>query len=351
MVSTVVSQHEACRAVLRDSVVFSAGNGAPGDGHLHRRHCAYHALSPRSRAIALEPTMRAIARDLVAGLPAGRCDLVSQLAAPYASAVLGAYFGLPEPAWRDYRDRWVAELRPPGGHPRVVTGPVTEMIRRASVGRAREPFVAALRAELARRRQAPRDDVLTALASAADMDADYTDEETLRIIPTLANNAWLGLADLAGAVLWQLLANRWLVDEIAGDERVLAGAIEEILRLEPPVQRVERRTAVPVTLGGTPVPAGTPVLVSLAAANRDDAVFPAPDRLDPARPNAGDHLSFGDGVDYCIGAPLVRRAVAVLARAFLARSGTVRLDDGAPVRHWDNPFNRGLQRLDVCIEG
>lgn len=367
----IVTGYDECRAVLRDSARFPAWSGpsffapgqppappvAPGpipedgDARQQRRQCAYHALSPRSRGVALEPTMREVAEGLVAALPHGQGDLVSGLAAPFAAAVLAAYFGLPQPAWHDYLGRWLAELRPADGRPRGLTGPATEMIRAANLRRARAAFEQALRIELDQRRTDPRDDVLTALAQAADGSDAYTDEESLRIVPTLANNAFLGLSDLAGTVLWQLLANPWLAQAVTGDDRLLGGAIEEILRLDPPVQAVQRQAmaAVAVSLGGARIPAGAPVLVLLAAANRDPALFPAPDQLDPWRPNAADHLSFGHGVDFCIGAPLVRRAVTVLARVFVTQIVSVRLLEDARIRHWPNPFNRGWQRLDVII--
>ncbi len=357
MVSTVestipttvnVTGHAACRAVLRDDGRFPAGPGLDSEAARLRRHCAYQALSPGRRCAALEPEMRRHAASMVAALRPGRADLVRQLAAPYAAAVLGDYFGLPQPAWHDFYEQWLEGMRPPDD-PRGDR--LAALMRPLRFRQARADFMAAVSTALADRRREPRNDVLTAMAHAADEHDSYTDADSLRIIPTLANNARLGLTDLTGAVLWQLLANPALTGEIAADNRQLDGTVEEILRLEPPVQSVQRQTAAPVELGGEAVPVGAPVLVQLAAANRDETVFPDPDRLDPRRSNAANHLSFGYGADYCIGAPLVRRATVILTTSFLIRRAEIRLDDDAPVRHWVNPFNRGLQRLDVLVEG
>lgn len=340
----IVTGHADCRAVLRDSARFPAGSGQETEAAHRRRHHAYQALAPKRRSATLEPEMRRLAALMVNELAPGRIDLVCQLAAPFADAVLDAYFGLPQPAWHDYHQRWLEDLRP-----REERGPRAELIRTLQLRQARTTFIHALQVELEDRRREPRNDVLTAMAHAADEHDGYTDADTLRIIPTLANNALLGLTDLAGTVLWQILTHPSPAGEIASDEHALAGAIEEILRLEPPVQSVQRRAAVPVEVDGEHIPAGAPVRVRLAAANRDEAVFADPDRLDPHRPNAANHLSFGHGQDFCIGAPLVRRAAAILASAFLERMPAIRLVDDAPIEHWSNPFNRGLRRLDVFI--
>lgn len=343
-----VTGHAACRAALRDDERFPAGAETDTAAARQRRHSAYQALAPKRRCVALAPEMDRIAAQLVGALPPGRIDLVDQLAAPFAEAVLDLYFGLPQPAWRDYYQRWRETLRPSGGQR---GDPLTEMVRATRFRLARGAFLAALRLALQDRRREPRDDVLTGMALAADAHAGYTDADTLRIVPTLANNALLGLTDLAGTVLWHLLAHPSVVAEIGGDERALVGAIEEILRLEPPVQAVQRQTAISVELDGEAIPAGVPVLVRLADANRDETVFPDPHRLDVRRLNSADHLSFGYGTDYCIGAPLVRRATLSLASSFLTRVGAIRLADDASIEHWTNPFNRGLQRLDVLVEG
>jgi cytochrome P450 len=99
---------------------------------------------------------------------------------------------------------------------------------------------------------------------------------------------------------------------------LVPSAIEEVLRLRPPAGGTDRFSSRAGTLGGQPFTAGQRIIVSIAAANRDPAVFPEPDTFDPRRsPNP--HLSFGHGIHFCLGAHLARRQVAIALRAMLAR--------------------------------
>jgi len=99
---------------------------------------------------------------------------------------------------------------------------------------------------------------------------------------------------------------------------LVPSAIEEVLRFRPPAGGTDRFTTRAGTLGGQPFAAGQRIIVSISAANRDPAVFPAPDTFDVRRsPNP--HLSFGHGIHFCLGAHLARRQAAVALRAMLAR--------------------------------
>jgi cytochrome P450 len=87
--------------------------------------------------------------------------------------------------------------------------------------------------------------------------------------------------------------------------------VEEMLRLRSPAQNLVRRTTCPVHVGDVEIPADEPVVVSLAAANRDAGTFPDPTVFDPTRPNRG-HLAFGWGIHQCAGAPLARAELKAL---------------------------------------
>jgi cytochrome P450 len=131
-------------------------------------------------------------------------------------------------------------------------------------------------------------------------------------------------------------------------QRYLRTFIEEVVRLEGPVQGLQRFTTRDVTLHGVTIPKGSVINVRYAAANRDPAHFPDPDRLDLERPNAATHLGFGSGVHHCLGAPLARRELWWGFTAFLDRIEDFRLAPGKNrLRHVPNFYLRCLRELHI----
>jgi cytochrome P450 len=126
----------------------------------------------------------------------------------------------------------------------------------------------------------------------------------------------------------------------------MPGAIEEILRYESPVTRQPRRIKQPTTLGGQDLPAGKLAMQFVNAANRDPSYFPDPDRFDIRRQN-NRHLAFGQGVHFCIGAPLARLEGPIAIGEVLRRMPNLRL--ARPGADWDisKPNSRLLKTLPV----
>ena len=133
---------------------------------------------------------------------------------------------------------------------------------------------------------------------------------------------------MIGNALWAALSHPAIARTLAAnpDPAMIEGVIEESMRWEPAVQSCTRFTTEAVEIRGVEISAGETVQCMLGAANRDPAHFPDPDRFDPDRPNARDHLAFGAGRHFCLGASLARiEAEQALARVFGALPG-VRLD-------------------------
>jgi cytochrome P450 len=131
-------------------------------------------------------------------------------------------------------------------------------------------------------------------------------------------------------VMWTLLSHAATLAAIRDNWSLLPAAIEEAMRWEPAVQSCTRHLEQPATLHDTHLPAGATVQCMLGAANRDPAHFPDPDRYDMTRANAGDHLSFGAGKHFCLGAALARAEVQVAATRLLQRYPALRLDPDRP---------------------
>jgi cytochrome P450 len=131
-------------------------------------------------------------------------------------------------------------------------------------------------------------------------------------------------------VLWTLLRHPDALAAIRADWSVLPRAIEEAMRWEPAVQSCTRHLAAPVALYGITLDKGSTIQCMLGAANRDPAHFPDPDRYDIARANAGDHVSFGSGKHFCLGAALARAEVQMTVERVFGRYPALRLDPERP---------------------
>ncbi|WP_405866090.1 cytochrome P450 [Streptomyces sp. NBC_00005] len=226
-------------------------------------------------------------------------DLHAALSEPFTLQVFAELLGVPE------SDRgWLAEtvLDIVAG----VTDVSRELLARAD---ARTDELATYFTELAAaRRSDPRGDLVSALVRTHDEDPDRLDErELFGMLWILWIVGFEGTAAALDHAVRALFAHpgtgHWLRQ---GQPEALAFA-EEVLRWSGPelISSVPRIAAEDVVLSGTPIPAGSDVRVVIAAANRDPAAFPDPDRFDPARDNST-HLAFGHGIHHCLGAFLVR---------------------------------------------
>jgi cytochrome P450 len=127
------------------------------------------------------------------------------------------------------------------------------------------------------------------------------------------------------------------------DHELVPGAVEELLRFDPPIQLSSRVPTADLEIDGALLPAGQPVSLMLAGANRDPAVFTDPERLDVTRPNARKHLSFAAGPHHCLGASLARLEAEIVFRLLLERIGDLRL--AGPPRRRPTFVLRGLTSL------
>ena len=169
------------------------------------------------------------------------------------------------------------------------------------------------------RRRTPGDDLISALL-AAEEEGDRLSEEELRSIVILLFIAGHETTmNLIGNGTWALLQHRDQLDRLHRDPTLIGTCIEELLRYDGPVHITGRIATCPLEIAGTPVRKGQAVVTLLAAANRDPAQFPDPDRLDIGRIE-NRHLTFSHGMHYCLGAALARAegqiAIGSLASRF-----------------------------------
>ena len=146
-----------------------------------------------------------------------------------------------------------------------------------------------------------------------------------------------------------LIENKNIWDQLKSDpDRYLKNFIEEVLRLESPVQSLMRATAKDVDIGGTMIPAGSLINIRYAAANRDERRFDNATEIDLERKNPGGHMAFGSGKHHCLGAPLARRELFWSFTALLDRVDDMWFAEGKnEFRYHPHYLLRSLQELHI----
>ncbi|CUU57403.1 Cytochrome P450 [Parafrankia irregularis] len=314
-------------------------------------HTAYRSLltglfTPR-RLAATEAFMGQLAeRQIDEFLERGACELIYQFAVPYTMLVIATLLGVPQedlPRFRAWFD--AQQARNTAGQGRVQVEDLNVL----------SSFEDAFTSYLEDRRRRPREDVLTHLAQVTFPDGS-TPTTTV-----LANEAAFLFAagqettarTLAFAV--QYLAEHPRTQEFLREHRDrVPGFVEEILRLESPVQDHFRLARKATTLGGVSIPAGTTVMMMIGAVNRDPRRFDAPDEFSLDRRNSYEHVTFARGVHTCLGQPLARAEARIGLEHILDRMADIRISTvehgPAGARRYDyDPTSlfRGLKALHV----
>ena len=173
-----------------------------------------------------------------------------------------------------------------------------------------------------------------------------TDTELYHQCIFLLNAGHETTTNLIGNGLWALLHNPGELAKLRADPALVPSAVEEMLRYDGPIQLNNRRLLAPMALGGTTLPAGTPITIGIGAANRDPAQFPDPERFDVARkPNR--HIAFGQGDHVCVGMNVARMEGRIAFSRLLARFPKIALN-GQPERDRRIRF-RGFKTLPVRV--
>jgi len=307
--------------------------------HTRMRRLVARSFSPRVLD-ALRGRVEELVEELLdRSAPRGRLDAIADFAYPLPAIVIAELLGAPAEGRERFLD-WSADIVAFVG-----SGPVDlELARRAD--RSLREFRAFIAPELERRRGRPADDLLGLLA-AGDGDRLSDDE----IVATCVNLLFAGhetTANLIGNGLLALLRNPAELARLRDDPALAPSAVEELLRYDGPVQRVRRVVTEDVEVGGKRLRAGDLVAGFIGSGNRDPDRFDDPDRLDLSRAD-NQHLAFGYGIHFCVGAALSRIEAPIALNALLRRFPGVRLR-GAEVVWKPNIVFRGLESLHLELE-
>jgi hypothetical protein len=281
--------------------------------HTRLRRLVSKAFTPRA-VEELRPRIQGIVDELLDEMEAkGSGEIVRDLAYPLPVIVIAEMLGVPAEDREDFK-RWSDDVVATLGGP-MVTPPVLEKARVAI-----EELAAYLMPIIQDRRTNPRNDLITGLVQAEESGQVLSEDEifSTTILLLIAGNETT--TNLVGNAMYALLTNRDQWEMLVAGPGMIVPAVEELLRFAGPVQATGRVLMEDIEVRGHQMKEGQIAFVLLAAANRDhDKWGPTADTLDLTR-NPTDHLAFGDGIHFCLGAPLARAeaqiAIGSLARRF-----------------------------------
>jgi cytochrome P450 len=290
--------------------------GLDGAAHTRLRLIVNRGFTPK-RIGVLEAEMRRTARTFVDPLvAAGSGDLQAGLAVPFPTTVIAQLLGVPVERRDDFRrwSEWMVRgvFEPLDAH---------QQDQVANAGREMGEYLAAIIDE---RGDGRGDDLISTLLDAEPEGGALTPQEFEVFVFTLLVAGSITTAYLIGRAAQLLAADPALVASTRTDRALIPTLIEETLRYDTPVQLMFRTATADVDIAGTTIPSGSTVIALLGSANRDPMMFNDPDHFDPAR-GSTEHLSFGHGVHFCLGAALARLEGRVALEELLAHSGVLEL--------------------------
>lgn len=281
-------------------------NGRDDPNHKQMRAMFNEAFKP-SRIKEIDPRVESLAYELIDGfLPDGRCEWVSQFAVPLPLFIIGEQMGAPrEDMWRI--KRWtdaffqrISFMLPEDRHLEMVD-------REIEAQHYFQPIFERLRAN-------PDESLISVLVNTVIPEWGRTLNDNELHAEMMADTFVGGSETTTNALaagMKLLIENKDVWRQLKSDpERYMKTFVEEVVRLESPVQSLMRFCAKDADFDGMTVPAGAMINVRFAAANRDERAFECPEKLDLERPKAGSHMGFGSGAHHCLGAPLARRELA-----------------------------------------
>jgi cytochrome P450 len=325
--------------VLRDSETFSSAHiidlimGPVMGEHIilgmddpqHRRYRALVSTAFRQKVLSRWETelVEPVANGLIDRfVDRGRADLVREFTFPYPTRIIAGLLGLPQDDYRQFQ-RWSISI----------LGFISKPEQAIAASQEVKEYTAAI---LADRRGEPREDLISDLATAELDGEQLTDEEIFSFVRLLLPAGVETTFRSTGNLLFTLLSHPEQLEAVRADRSLVPQAIEEALRYETPLLNITRLATKDTEIGGVPVPAGSTVMIMLAAANRDETRYPDPDRFDIFRSDPKPHISFGHGPHVCLGLHLARIEMRVALNLLLDRLPGVCLDPDA-----DDPHIRG----------
>ena len=314
-----------------------------GREHHDKRRIVSGLFTPRMVRRLEQLARRVIEEQIDSVEQQGGCDFVDSLAVPVPMRVIAEMVGVADQDLERFR-RWSDELML-GSDPGQGHGDPKALVA----------MIELFQAEIEKRREDPRDDILTSLIEAADdgrlRDDDshaFGESELAFFGPflTLAGNETTRHAISYGMLA--LLEHPEEMERLRADSSLLPTAADEILRWTTIVRAMRRVALQDTEISGTPIARGDSVVMAYASANRDEAVFDDPFRLDLGR-SPNEHVALGTGPHYCLGANLAKMEIQVVLERVLARLPGLRLEPGTQTVAGEHAIVRAVEKMPVLF--
>jgi cytochrome P450 len=330
----------AARRDMQALYTFVANSMVFADPPRHTRLRALVAKAFTARAVeALRPRVAALAEELLdAKREAGGMDAVWDFAFPFPITVMLSLFGIPTVDGVQIK-RWCDGFLVPFGRAPDALSP-SERREAGESGAALRVYVGEL---IENAREKPSDGLISALVRAADGGDRLTEDELFASIILLLIAGHENMTALIGGAVLAFARHPDQWTRLGEAPSPMEGAVEELLRYLSPNQFIRRRALDDVSMGGKTIRKGDLVFLILAAANRDPAHFPDPDRLDIARPPAR-NVALGHGFHFCLGGALARMETEIALASLRKRIPVLTLGTEAP-EYADNFNVRTLKSL------
>lgn len=357
----VIGGLEEARAALQDFETFSsapARKGAAKDNPVAIAYMKKLAEKGWSRAVTLQrtdppvhtnyrqvlnriftpakvkeytPHIEEIANELMDQWTDGTCEFVSDYALPLPGIFIAEQLGLPRTEYKMFR-RWAEAMLCLAQRPFMT---MDEAMAEADIELVAQEFIAA---EIDKRREQPTDDLISLIANARVNGELFTMNELQDLMHQLVTGGFdTTTGGLAAGM--RLLAEHQDQQQLLREQPdLMDNFIEEVLRYDAPVQGLWRRAMCPATVAGVEIPQDASVMVRYGAANHDPRVFDEPNKFDLTRENARNHVAFGFGNHFCIGAALARQEMRSTFSILLDRFDNIELAGPLPTPNHDPSF-------------
>ena len=311
--------------------------------HTQLRRLISRDFTPK-RIRELEPRIREVARTILDPASAsGEFDVMKDLANVLPVVVIAEMLGVPPEKYATFK-QWSDRVIEGGNQLPGTGAPAPQVIE------AIEALASYFRDEVAKRRKQPGPDLISALVAARDQGEALSETALVQFIVLLLLAGNETTTNLIGNGTLALMRNSDQLALLRRDPALLPRAIEEMLRYDPPVQATGRFVKSSIKLGGTELVPDTFAIMVLAAANRDPSQFKDPEKFDITR-DPNEHVAFGEGIHFCIGAPLARMQARIAFESMFERFPRLRLKDPAmKPKYKGSYFLRGLESLPVAFD-